>query len=152
MQRQGGGALKWFVAAHWMCNVWGFLGDTGQGQPPPVLYLGPPGILLIGSWMAFITPLCLYLQTQLILEIQADCRTSAHTRLSASCPLPMLFIPQIPAHPSRLSSAQVLQIPSDLTSHYAETSQPTQPPQSWYLPHTHLPSVHLSHKTKLYLA
>ena len=36
MQGQGGGAPVWFVAAHWVLRLWGFLGSTDQVQPPPV--------------------------------------------------------------------------------------------------------------------
>ena len=37
MQGQGGGALTWSVAVHWVHKLWGFLGGAGQGQTLPVL-------------------------------------------------------------------------------------------------------------------
>ena len=42
MQEQGGGALTWSVAVHWVSWPWCFLGSAGQGQPPPVFGLEPP--------------------------------------------------------------------------------------------------------------
>ena len=42
VEGQGGGALMWSVAIHWVRWPWGFLGGTGQGQPPPVFCQGPP--------------------------------------------------------------------------------------------------------------
>ena len=37
MQGQGGDALTWSVAVHWLCWPWDFLSGTGQGQPPPMI-------------------------------------------------------------------------------------------------------------------
>ena len=42
MQGQAGGAPMWSVAISWLWRLWGFLGSSGQGQPSPVFYLGPP--------------------------------------------------------------------------------------------------------------
>ena len=33
MQGKSGGAPMWFVAVHWVCRSWGFLGGAGQGHP-----------------------------------------------------------------------------------------------------------------------
>ena len=33
MQGQGGGALTWPVAVHWVCRLSSFLDGAGQGQP-----------------------------------------------------------------------------------------------------------------------
>ena len=44
MQRQGGGALVWSVAVHWVHRLWGFQGGAGQGQPVPMFHPGPPSM------------------------------------------------------------------------------------------------------------
>ena len=53
MQGQGGGALMWSVAVHWVCRLWGFLAGAGKGQPPPVFCLGPLGVSykVICKWL-----------------------------------------------------------------------------------------------------
>ena len=42
MQGQGGGAPMWSIAVHWVHKFCGFLGGSGQGQPPSVFCLEPP--------------------------------------------------------------------------------------------------------------
>ena len=42
VQGQGGGALTWSVAVHWVLWPWGFLGGAGQDQSPPLFFPRPP--------------------------------------------------------------------------------------------------------------
>ena len=52
MQGQGGSALTWSVAVHWVHWPWGFLGSAGQNRPSLVFCLGPPCLSLKQSEMA----------------------------------------------------------------------------------------------------
>ena len=40
VQEQGGGALEWSVAVHWVPWPWDFPSGAGQGQPPPYFAQG----------------------------------------------------------------------------------------------------------------
>ena len=50
VQGQGGGALTWSVAVHWVCWSSGFPSGAGQVQPPPVFWLGLPFLSYKAIW------------------------------------------------------------------------------------------------------
>ena len=52
MQGQGGSALMWFVAVHWVHWPWDFPGGTDRGQPPLCFAQDQPASTVNQSEMA----------------------------------------------------------------------------------------------------